>query len=178
MSLAVAVCCCSGPPILAGSAVEPNPSAVTGCTVCTSTTVRTLTARAILQHTPVILTMGLLSWQGHAYSFSVSRFGARVVLLLLKRLALSSFVVRLRSFLFRGLDRLGLLGLAWTGVPCRNHSHDLIAEVFEQSSLCGLRHVVAGHVPSGTPLDGQLILVDAIRYEVVANVDVLRSFAA
>ena len=115
----------------------------------------------ILQHTPVSLPLVLLAGQDHPYSLFLERFPF-------------SFTVS------RLLERLTLcdLNLSWAGVLGLDHSHDLVSELLEQSALGWLCHIVSDHVPRGAPFHSQLLLVNAIRYEIVTNIDVLRALAA
>ena len=61
---------------------------------------------------------------------------------------------------------------------CRDNAHDLVAELPEQGSLEGFCHKIGDHVAGWAPLDCEFPLLDAIRYKIVADVDVLRAFAA
>jgi hypothetical protein len=42
-------------------------------------------------------------------------------------------------------------GFTWSWILCRNHSHDLVSELPEQSTLQGFGHEVSDHVSSRTP---------------------------
>ena len=59
-----------------------------------------------------------------------------------------------------------------------DYAHDLVSELSEQSSLERFRHKIGDHVAGWAPLDCEFLLLDAIRYKVVADVDVLRAFTA
>jgi hypothetical protein len=81
------------------------------------------------------LPLGLTTWQGHPGSLSFDRIAL-------------AFVVSLF------LERFVLLGLSWAWVLCWDHSHDLIAELFEQSTLGWLCHAIVDHVSHRAPFHG------------------------
>ena len=52
---------------------------------------------------------------------------------------------------YLGFLKLFYIGLYWDRICTRNHSHDLVFELPEHSTLETFVHVVANHIPCGTP---------------------------
>ncbi len=69
-------------------------------------------------------------------------------------------------------------GFSWSWILCRNHSHDLVSELPEQSTLQGFGHEVSDHVSGWTPDQWYVALVDSIGNKEVPNIDMLRMLAA
>jgi hypothetical protein len=69
-------------------------------------------------------------------------------------------------------------GFSWSWILCRNHSHDLVSELSEQSTLQGFGHEVSDHVSSRTPDQQYVALVNAIGNKEIPNINALRMLAA
>jgi tetrahydromethanopterin S-methyltransferase subunit F len=70
------------------------------------------------------------------------------------------------TWIFLELSRPGILG--------GNDAHDLISKLREESTLIRFSHVVANHVPRGTPFHRKILFLDPITYEIVSDIQVIR----
>jgi len=79
-----------------------------------------------------------------------------------------------RPFAF--LLRLLFLTSSW--LLSRDHTHNLVSELFEQSTLKGFGCIITDHILSRTPFESYVSGFDSIRDEEISNIDVLRALTA
>jgi len=70
------------------------------------------------------------------------------------------------------------LRFARSRVLCRNHAHNLVSELPEESTLEQFSCIITNYVPDGTPFDGDLTLTDSVGDKEILDIDMLRALAA